>query len=87
MELSSLFIGAFSILQHEDDKLPDATRQPTSIRLNRDAKTAMCSAAEETIGEKPLWQPCFLHKDTIYAKRCQGVRGGSAVECNGLGES
>ena len=80
----SVFLGAFSVLQRENDELSYTALRPTSIRFSCDAKTATHDASAERIGEIPLRQPCFPDSDAIFANGCQGARGGSATESNGL---
>ena len=80
----SVFLGAFSVLLRENNELSYTALGPTSIRFSRDAKTATHDASAERIGEIPMQQPCFPDNDAIFAKGCQGARGGSATESNGL---
>ena len=80
----SVFLGAFSVLRRENDQLSYTALRSTSIRFSRVTKTAMCDASAERIGEIPLRQPCLPDNDAIFATGCQGARGGSATECNGL---
>ena len=44
----------FSVLRRETNEIPDAALRPTSIRFGCDAKTAICDAPAEGIGEMPL---------------------------------
>ena len=83
----SVFLGAFSVLLHENDEISYTALRFTSIRFSRDAKTATRDASAERIGEIPLRQPCFPDNDAIFAKGCQGARGGSATERNDLHRS
>ena len=78
------YLGAFSVLRRENDQLSYTALRPTSIQFSRDAKTATCDASAERIGEIPLRQPCFPVNNAIFAKGCQGARGGSATERNDL---
>ena len=80
----SVFLGAFSVLRRENNELSYTALRPTSIRFSCDAKTATHDASAERIGEIPLRQPCFPDNDVIFANGCQGARGGSATESNGL---
>ena len=80
----SVFLGAFSVLRRENDELSYTALLPTSIRFSRDAKTATHDASAKRIGEIPLRQPCFPDNDAIFANGCQGARGGSATDSNGL---
>ena len=73
-----------SVLRRENDELSYTALRPTSIRFSRDAKTATHDASAEIIGEIPLRQPCFPDNGAIFANGCQGARGGSATERNGL---
>ena len=80
----SVFLAAFSVLRRKNGELSYTALRPTSIRFSRDAKTATRDASAKIIREIPLRQPCFPDNNAIFAEGCQGARGGSATECNGL---